>query len=330
MKKILCLLSVCVLICGIFAGCGDAENKTDNGKISIVSTVFPQYDWTRQILGDFDGAELSMLIDTSSDMHSFEPTADDIIKIADCDMFIYIGGQSDKWVEDALKSAVNKDMIVINLMEVLGDSAKHEETVEGMQHTHAHDENCEDEHLHENNGEYDEHIWLSLKNAKICSEYICNQLCILAPEQRASFEANLDAYLKSLDTLDNEYAQYFNDISGKKLLFADRFPFLYLAKDYSFEYYAAFSGCSSESEASFETITFLAKKLDDENINAVFTIENSSCNIANTVINASQKSNVQILTLDSMQSSANGYIENNKTYVSVMEDNLEVFKNAPF
>ena len=320
MKKIIALLLALVMMIGLFAACTKQNNSEKKDKLSIVTTIFPEYDWVKQILGDkADTAEITMLLDNGVDLHSYQPTADDIVKISDCDMFIYVGGESDEWVDDALKNATNKDMKVINLLDVLGNSVKTEETVEGMQ---------EEEEESEEGPEYDEHVWLSLKNAKVLVEAISKSLQELAPDNKDSYSANSDAYVKKLSALDDEYKAAVDGAKYKTVLFGDRFPFRYLVDDYGLSYYAAFAGCSAESEASFETISFLAKKVDELKLPCVLTIEGTQHKIAETIIQNTSSKNQKILTMDSMQSTTSKDVENGTTYLSVMEKNLSVLKEA--
>ena len=200
MKKVTALLLALFMLVGVLAGCGQQNDTDKTDKLSIVTTIFPEYDWVKEILGDkADNAEVTMLLDNSVDLHSYQPTADDIIKISDCDLFLYVGGKSDGWVDDALKNATNKDMKVINLLEVLGDSVKEEETVEGMQEE---DHDHEDSDEHEEDAEYDEHVWLSLKNAETLVNAISKSLQELDPDNKDTYAANTSAYIKKLSALD--------------------------------------------------------------------------------------------------------------------------------
>ena len=259
-----------------------------------------------------------MLLDNGVDLHSYQPTADDIIKLSDCDLFVYVGGESDGWVEDALKSAANKDRKVINLLEILGDSVKEEETVEGMQ---------EEEEDHEEK-EYDEHVWLSLKNAKTLVGAISAALQEIDPDNKDTYAANADAYGQKLSALDAEYQKAVSAGTYKTLLFGDRFPFRYLVDDYGLSYYAAFAGCSAESEASFETVSFLARKVDEGKLPCVLTIEGAQHKIAETVVQNTAGKNQKILTMDSMQSTTSQDVAGGTTYLSLMEKNLDVLKEA--
>ena len=498
MKKTIALLLALMLLAGVLAGCGNGDDQAKDDRLSVVTTIFPEYDWVRQILGDkADNADITMLLDNGVDLHSYQPTADDIVKISNCDLFIYVGGESDEWVEDALKNADNKDMKVINLLKVLGDSVKTEETVEGMQeedHDHGHDEEitkddiedrslsdfagewkslypylingdldeyCEhkaeedddssttketylekykaswkcdaekisiegnkitftytdgksvtaeysyagyqpklndegeiasvryqfettsadapkyvqfNDHGHEpgeaehfhiyfgNDGfdalmdsktnpffvkdelsadeiveelmghsheeESDEHVWLSLKNAETLVSAISDALEQLDPDNKDAYSANTEAYVKRLSALDSEYQKAVDSGKYKTLLFGDRFPFRYLVDDYGLEYYAAFVGCSAETEASFETISFLAKKVDELKLPCVLTIEGTQHKIAETIVQNTAEKNQKILTMDSMQSTTSKDVENGTTYLSVMEKNLTVLKEA--
>ena len=326
MKKITVLLLALFMLVGALAGCGKQNDTNQTDKLSIVTTIFPEYDWVREILGDkADNAEITMLLDNGVDPHSYQPTADDIVKISDCDLFIYVGGESDEWVEDALRNAANRNMKVINLLEVLGDSVKTEEIVEGMQEEEHEHEDAEE---HEHEEEADEHVWLSLKNAKMLVRVISKALQELDPDNKDIYAANADAYVKKLSALDAEYQAAVDAASNKTILFGDRFPFRYLVDDYGLRYYAAFVGCSAETEAGFETISFLAKRVDEWKLPCVLTIEGAQHKIAETVVRNTTAKNQRVLTMDSMQSTTTQDVKNGTTYLSVMEKNLSVLKEA--
>ena len=538
-KTIAAMLGIAMAAAG-FTDCG-SENKissnnydaaeeknasSDNtGSYSVVCTIFPEYDWVREIIGDkAENVELSYLLDSGVDLHNYQPTTDDIIKISACDLFIYVGGESDEWVEDALAQATNKNMKVINLMDILGDSAKVEELKEGMQeseheHDHDHDDDehehkhekkevsedrtlsdyegewqsvypfmderfkketasymaeaegfdsedeawdffykgnetdtryvnikgnsiefikedgtktsgiyeydgfysdcwgetsiryqfkntdsksdapkyvqfddhlnypaqaehfhvyCgddakamldikynwptyypadikseddmiheflkhyitdEDEHDHEDDEEheheheegkveYDEHVWLSVKNAKVLCAEIERRIAEIDPANADAYKSNYDEYIKKLDALDLDFEKLFANASEKTLVFGDRFPFRYFVDDYGLDYFAAFIGCSAESEASFETIKFLSDKINELDCKTVFTLENSNKDIANSIITNSGKKDVKIAELNSLQSVSKGDISSGASYISLMQKNYDVLAGA--
>ena len=307
----------------------DAQSVPEK-HLNIVTTIFPEYDWVREILGDnAENADLTMLLDNGVDLHSYQPTAQDILKISTCDLFIYVGGESDGWVSDALQEAANKDMKVIDLLDVLDDAVKEEEIVEGMEAGEEHGDGEDEEHEEEEEGpEYDEHVWLSLRNAKVLCEAITNALTEIDPDHAADYRSNLTSYSEKLDALDAAYQSAVDSASRKTLLFGDRFPFRYLVDDYGLSYYAAFAGCSAETEASFRTITFLADKVDEFNLTSVLTIESSDQKIAQTIIQNTKEKNQNILTLNSMQSVTSNDVAAGTGYLSIMESNLDVLKEA--
>ncbi len=330
MKKIIIAVLCMLLTAGALAGCGEKNKSEKNADLSIVATIFPGYDWVREIMGDeAENADITMLMDNGTDLHSYQPTADDISKISKCDLFIYAGGESDEWVKDALKQAENKDMKVINMMEMLGDSVKTEEVVEGMEseHDHDHDEDG-DHHDSDQEVEYDEHTWLSLKNAEMICEAIENDLSSLDPENKDIYKKNSEEYISKLSELDSKYQKTVDDAARKTVLFGDRFPFRYLTDDYGLDYYAAFVGCSAETEASFKTVKFLAEKVDELDLPCVMTIEGSDHKIAETIIRNTADKDQKVLTMDSMQSVTVSDLKDGKTYLSVMEKNLEALKEA--
>lgn len=342
MRKSMTLAIVASLVAGCFVGCGNASPSSDESKdgISIVTTIFPEYDWVRQITAGNDKVDITMLLDNGVDLHSYQPTADDIMKIATCDVFIYVGGESDEWVEDALKEAINPDMQVINLLDTLGNSAKEEEIVEGMEAVEEHDHSEEvstfekmseengDEKHEEEETEYDEHVWLSLKNSELLVDEIANAISIVDEANASLYEENAAAYVKELDSLDKQYADAVANANVNTVLFGDRFPFRYMVDDYNLDYYAAFVGCSAETEASFETITFLAGKVDELGLNTVLTIENSDEKIAKTIIENTKAKDAKILSMNSMQSTTSDDVTAGATYLSIMEENLKVLTDA--
>lgn len=324
MKKIWTVLLCAALLTGLLAGCGGSP--ADSGdKLSIVTTIFPEYDWVMQILGDKAAqADVAMLLDNGVDLHSYQPTADDIVRVSACDIFICVGGESDsKWVDGVLAGAANPDMVVINLLEVLGSDVKEEEVREGMQAEEEEEEDEEEEEV-----EYDEHVWLSLKNAAKLCRFIADRLCEIDAENQDVYRANADAYVEKLNALDSAYEAAVGAANTRTLLFGDRFPFRYLADDYGLDYYAAFAGCSAETEASFETILFLANKVDELGLRAILQIESADGRIAQTIRDTTTAKDQTILTLDSMQSTTSRDVQNGASYLSIMEKNLETLKAA--
>ena len=444
----------------------DASSEgSSEGKLQVVTTIFPEYDWVREIVGQgansvdkraADKVEVSMLLDNGVDLHSFQPTAADIAKISTCDVFIYVGGESDAWVDDALKEATNKDMVVIDLLDVLGDEVKEEEVVEGMEAEEEDEEEIEaevegksdeksdedsedaeteeitgnttgpqkssedgpsavtdvndrpdesqgpkgessegpegvenaggpnspavtvepgfqdeggleedieeeseietedketeesesagegeadeveeedhedgDGHHHEEGEiEYDEHVWLSLKDAQVLTQSITDSLCAKDPDNADAYKANADAYKEKLAALDSDYQTAVDNGKVDTILFGDRFPFRYMVDDYGINYYAAFVGCSAETEASFETIIFLAGKVDELGLPAICTIEKSDQKIADTVKKNTEGQDQEILTMNSLQSVTSTDVQAGASYLSIMSDNLEVLKKA--
>lgn len=313
-------LLLCVMLCAAgMTGCS-STNGTDTAKYSIVCTTFPQYDWLREIIGEnADSFSLMLLLDKGGDLHSYQPTAESIARISSADMFVYVGGESDTWVEDALKGAVNKDMRVVNLMDLLGGMVKEEELVEGMQ--------CYEEAEHEET-EYDEHVWLSLKNAAYLTGALSETLQELDAEHAQEYATNAAAYIESLNALDREYADAVKQSEKKTILFGDRFPFRYLTEDYGINYYAAFAGCSTETDASFETVTFLSGKVDELGLHTILTIEGSDQKIAEIIRENTHGKNQQIQTVNSLQSVTAKEIQDGFTYLKAMRENYEVLKNA--
>lgn len=306
----------------IFCLCGCSKRNvspvSETGKIKIVAAIFPAYDWTRNIIGENPaGAELTLLVDNGVDLHSFQPSVDDILTISNADLFIYAGGESDRWVTDALKQAKNPDIRILKMLDAIGDAARMEETVEGMQ---AEDDEEEDV--------LDEHVWLSLRNAALIIDAITGELSALDAENAGIYEANAAAYKEKLSGLDAEYRQTVEKAGLKTLLFGDRFPFRYLVEDYGLSYYAAFAGCSAETEASFETITFLAQKCNELGLPAVLTIDGSDGKIAETIVKNTDTKDQLVLKLDSMQSVTAKDIQNGTDYLAIMENNLSVLKQA--
>ncbi len=393
-KRIKALFMSAVLLLGTFSmllltGCS-SDTGYDDDRISIVCTTFPQYDWLSQIIGDnSDKFRLTLLINGGVDLHSYQPSAKDMTKISSADVFVYVGGESDAWVLDAVRETKNKDMIKVNMMELISDRTKEEEVIEGMQesrfqfrHTHTHsnsaddhadehsdehtsddhdhsddhadehndehtsddysDEHTTDEHSGDNHAddhsleaghshadediEYDEHIWLSLKNAAVLTQYLADIVKDLDKDNSQLYQDNADAYINQLAGLDSDYENVCENSRLKTVIFGDRFPFRYLVDDYGIDYYAAFAGCSAETEASFKTVTFLSGKIDEIGTGSILVIDGSDKRIANTIKGNTSQKNQEILTMDSMQSARTD--DADYTYLNVMSNNLAVLKQA--
>lgn len=289
-----------------------APGVREDGKLKIVATIWPEYEWVQAVLGENPaGAEVTLLVDSGVDPHSFQPAVSDIMELYTCDLLIYLGATSDQWVGDALEGEVDPDLVTLPLMEEVAEELCHEE----------HDHEDHEDHHHE---EYDEHIWLSLKKAQTLVSAIARTLGTVDPENAAVYAANAESYNAQLAALDAEYAAAVAGVEHDTLVFADRFPFLYLTEDYGLHYEAAFPGCSAETEASFATIMRLAEAVDEEGLGAVCVIDGSDGSIARTVVESTEKKNAEILTLNSMQSK----LEEGDTYLSIMEENLNVLKQA--
>ena len=299
-----------VLAAFMLAGCAPKQQQSAT-KLKIVATTFPQYDWIREIIGkDNTNVDLQLLMKNGGDLHSYQPTAGDIANISDANLFVYVGGESDEWVDDALEEKTNKDMKVINMMQTLGDDIDEEE--EGL----------------EKEIEYDEHVWLSLKRAQKIVKAITDELVELDPTNAKEYQANAEAYITKLSALDKSYESTMNTVKDRTWIFADRMPFHYLAKDYGITTYAAFNGCSTETNASFATIVSLAKYADELGIKHIMTIEGSDKKLAKAVIENTTDKNQDILTLNSLQSVSQSDIDKGLTYYGAMEENLKVLAQS--
>ncbi len=311
------------------------SNSEETKKLSIVTTIFPAYDWVKQVVGDNKNVEISFLIDKGVDLHSYQASAADIAKITDSDLFVYVGGESDDWAEDIIKE--NPNLKYINMVDSIGEAALAEELVEGMQDEEEHDHEGEEhaheegEHAHEEGEhedgeeEIDEHVWLSIKNAETIVSAIEAKLAEIDPDNKAEYEKNANDYLAKLDELDKEYKDTLSSIQNKTIIVGDRFPFRYLVNEYGINYYAAFKGCDAGSEASFETVKFLANKMDELNMSDIFIIDGSKGDLAKTIVDNTKDKNAKVLVLDSMQSTKSS---DNASYLDIMKKNLEVLKEV--
>ena len=345
MKKIAAFAMLVLAAALTFTACSaeKSEKTPAQKKVSIVATIYPQYDWLKNVLGNrLDAVDLKLLIKNGTDLHSYKPSAQDIASIASADMVVYVGGESDEWIEKALSATPKAGRVQVNLMEALGDRVKEEEVVEGMEHEHHHEHGEEaeehehhehaeahEDHEHAEEAENDEHIWLSLKNAEILVRALADAIAKVDSTNATEYHMNAALYVAKISALDAQYRAATDSATLKTILFGDRFPFRYLVDDYGIKYFAAFVGCSAESEASFETVAFLAGKMDSLALPAIFTIDGSNGKIARAVLDASKKSkDTPVLSLNSMQSVTDAQMQSGIDYLSIMQSNLEVLKKA--
>ena len=325
MKKLVSIFLSTVIICSLFSisGCGKTEKvQKSDGKISIVTTIFPYYDFVRQLAGD--KADIRLLLSPGSDPHSYEPTPSDIVAIENCDLFIYNGGESDEWVDGVLSSIENKNVKVMKMMEYV--TLRHEQSMD-HNHEHAEHEDMDDNdegHDHEEGEEYDEHIWTSIRNAERMSASIADELISLDSKNSDYYEKKAD-YISSLDSLDKKFTEVTNNKKRDTLVFGDRFPFLYFVSDYDLGYECAFPGCSHETEPSTAVVSHLIDFTRENNIPVVFYLELSSGKIAQII---SEDSSAKTMQFSSCHNVTKEDFENGATYISVMEQNLEALKEA--
>ena len=303
MKKVLSvLLVICLMLCALsLVAC----SSIDSDKPTIVCTIIPEYDWVLNVLGDeAENYNIVCLCSNGVDIHSYQVSINDTILMSSCDMFIYSGGESQEWVDDVLANAKNKDMLVIKELDVIGDRALPEEDEDEM----------------------DEHVWLSLRNAELIVIEIAKQLGVFDPTNKDKYIANAASYNLQLSSLDEKYVEFTSSTTNKLLLFGDRFPFRYMVEDYNLSYYAAFSGCSTETNASVGMIIDLAKKADDNNLSTILRLEDSDGRVAQKIMESSNADIV--LTIDSMQAITMKKYNNGHTYLYAMTYNLDILKLA--
>lgn len=321
MKKTALLICLTMLI-SLLASC--IQKNDDESKKTIICTYYPHYNWTENIVEGSQSIEVSLLVSNGNDIHSYQPTAADILKIKECEMFVYVGGDSDSWVEQILESFDTTNIEVIRLLDLLGERVKTEEIVEGMDGEHDEDEH--EGHSDDYEAEVDEHVWLSLKNASFLVSELSKKVIAHDSENASKYTDNAARYDAKLKDLDRQYEQMVTEAEAKTIVVCDRFPFRYLADDYDIDYFAAFSGCSAETEASFKTVIFLADKIDEYKLSRIAVIETSDKSLAKTVISETQDGTQEILVLDSIQTVSESDIASGKTYLSAMEGNLEVLR----
>ncbi len=332
MKRIISLLLALALSLSL-AACAAPAEKADGGKLQIVTTLFPYYDFARAIAQD--RADVTLLLSPGREAHSFEPTPLDAVTISEADVFLYNGGEGEYWVESMLDAAGEHIAVASRMMDYV--DALNEEYVEGMQgadgHDHDHEHGSHDDHDHDHEEdehdsdeiEYDEHIWTSPKNAVVLCRAVCDAICRADAENAAFYRANCDDYCAQLEDLDARFAALCESAPRRLLIFADRFPMLYFCREYGLDYRAAFHGCSGDTEPSLATIKFLIDKVEDENIPVVYTIDFGTKKVAAVV---SECTGAAIETLYSMQTVSRADFDAGETYLTLMERNFEALRKG--
>lgn len=332
MKRIISLLLALALSLSLAAYAAPAE-KADGGKLQIVTTLFPYYDFARAIAQD--RADVTLLLSPGREAHSFEPTPLDAVTISEADVFLYNGGEGEYWVESMLDAAGEHIAVASRMMDYV--DALNEEYVEGMQgadgHDHDHEHGSHDDHDHDHEEdehdsdeiEYDEHIWTSPKNAVVLCRAVCDAICRADAENAAFYRANCENYCAQLEDLDARFAALCESAPRRLLIFADRFPMLYFCREYGLDYRAAFHGCSGDTEPSLATIKFLIDKVEDENIPVVYTIDFGTKKVAAVV---SECTGAAIETLYSMQTVSRADFDAGETYLTLMERNFEALRKG--
>ena len=315
------LLYVLILLFVLpLASCSGTNDEIQNeNKTTVLCTTFPQYDWTSTLLSGCDNVNIEYLLGNGSDIHSLNPSVEDIAKINTCDLLIYVGGESEDAIKKIIENSKKPLSQTFNMMDSINEKLLFEDSDEEHQHLH---------HENQVEKEYDEHIWLSLKNAKVIIEGLSDKLCEILPQHKNAILKNKNLYLKELNTLDMEYEAVISNAPKKQLLFADRFPYKYLENDYQLECFKAFSGCSSEIEASFSKILELSSKVDEYDLKYVIVLKGGSTDIANSVIYNTSSKSQEILYINSLQSVSSIDIENGVSYINEMKTTLDIIKKA--
>lgn len=325
-KQTVALIIAGVLCAGVFSGCSFVnmpEDTEDDGKVKVVTTIFPTYDFSRQIAGEYY-ADITMLLGPGEESHTYEPTPQDIITIQNADVFIYVGGESESWVDSILESVDKNSMEIINLMDCVEPVT--EELIEGMEGVEEHDHYEEEETGDEaEDPEYDEHVWTSIDNAQVITQAITDALCSADKDNSLVYRGNCEKYLAELSNLKKKITAVVNSAQRKTIVFGDRFPVRYFADEFGLDYYAAFPGCAEQSEPSAGTVAFLIEKVKEENIPVVFKLELSNGKIAQTI---AESSNAQVETFNSCHNLTLDEFNSGVTYVDLMTQNAEILEKA--
>lgn len=309
MKKILTVLFITFLI--ILTGCGKKESNT---KYNIISTTFPGYDFARAVVKDSEDISVKMLLSPGGEIHDYDPTPQDIIDIKNCDLFIYVGGESDAWIEDILSDIDLNKTKVIKLMDLV--NLYEEEIIEGME---------EESHHEEEEVEYDEHIWTSPKNAIKIVEKLKEEIINIDNENSDIYRNNATNYINDLTTIDEGIREIVNNAKRRELVFGDRFPLRYFTEEYGLDYKAAFPGCSHETEASAKTLSYLIEYVKNNNIPVIFKIELSNGKIADTI---AKETNAKVLEFHSAHNITKKDFDNGLTYIDFMKKNIDALSQA--
>lgn len=309
MKRFISALLILILTTSVvFTGCNDNDSFTDSNKLKIVTSIFPYYDFAKNIAGD--KAEIKLLLSPGSEPHDYEPTPSDIVAIEKCDIFIYNGGESDKWVDSVLETLENTDVIVLKMMDYVplieSDSHHHDE---------AHSDDCD----------FDEHIWTSIRNSQVLCEKIKSAMMKQDTTNAELYKSNAENYISQLQSLDNDMIEIAENKKRDTIVFGDRFPMLYFFNDYGLNHKAAFPGCNSETEPSLEVVTELTNYVKDNSIPAVYYLEFSNGNTANLI---SEGTEAKALQVSSCHNVTKKDFESGVSYISLMENNISSFKEA--
>lgn len=326
-RKIALILALCLLFLPL-VGC---RGQQDGDKLTVVCTLFPLYDWIREVVGDSESVEVVLLVQNGTDLHSFQPSAADIVRLRSCDLLVRLGGGADGWVEDALRQAPVGDRRDLKLLETDGMTLRDisaESVAQGHDHEHDHDHDHEHEHEHDESCAVDEHFWLSLANACASVSAIADTLAELDEGNASVYRENAARYGAELLALDREYRETVAQSEDPYLVFGDRFPFVYLTEEYGIGYLAAFAGCGTDGDATVDTVIRLARTLDERGLGFVVVTEGSDGELAEGVIRASADGSREILTVDSLQSVTGKELKSGKTYLGAMRENLAILRRA--
>jgi zinc transport system substrate-binding protein len=321
MKKIISIALALLIGALVLTGCAEKNNPAETGngdQLSVVATIFPPYDFAREIIGD--KADITMLLRAGAEPHSYDPTPQDIIKIQNCDVFIYVGGESDEWVNGVLDGVDTSKMKIITLMDCV--EVVEEEVVEGMEDEEE-DERADAEEPEE--PEYDEHVWTSPRNAKLIVQKLSDTFCEVDADNAELYQANTAAYLTKLDELDAKFQAVVDDAARKTIVIGDRFPFRYLTDAYGLSYFAAFPGCATETEASAQTVKFLVDKIKEERIPVVLYVSNANGKMANSI---AEETGVKVLPMQSCELIAASDFNAGKGYIELMTANVDALREA--